>query len=380
MHSNTDTLAHASRRNLNMHTEFINRSNPATLVRQHQLCQIDPRTKIMLRSSPPILDCPHLLRQIDRRTKIMLRSSPPTRRHCSAASRTWLCLGLSLSLAGGSLACRSTPHRPTACSLRTPATDDAMTTAALIPAPVWLDLLAPDHLDALSVGDPHTCSGAPLRAESLTGRSRVLPRRTIDDRSLTIAQIGDDALVWARVLYYDDGDALGALGLLSRHEDQVDPAGAHLEVLAIGSLRAPAKLLELRVETLSDDAQVVITRGQRCPDEGSCVVEIQLLPWIGNAFVDAPLRRGEREAPARIRVHEHNLGPDIDGWRQESDIRRQVRAQADGLIIAETLRIRRCPSALPEACEEEASVHRERPLTFDGQRLYAPPSLWTDKN
>ncbi len=289
-----------------------------------------------------------------------------------------IAIGLCLSLAGGSLACRSTPHRATPCSLRTPATDEAVATAELIPAPVWLDLLAPDHRDALSLRDPHTCSGAPLRAESLAGSSQVLPLRTIDDSSLTIAQVGDNALVWARVLYYADGDALGALGLLSRHEDEGDPAGAHLEVIAIGALRAPAKLLDLQVLPLSKDAQVVITRGQRCPDSGGpCVIEIHLLPWVDDAFVDAPLLQGGRIAPARIRVHESSLGPeDNNGWRQETEIRRQVRTQAGKLIIAETLRIRRCPSALPESCEEEASVHRERVLSFDGQRLHAPPSLW----
>lgn len=307
-----------------------------------------------------------------------------TLRRSHTPRRTWafsLALGLCLTLTGGSLACRTTPHRATPCSLRTPATGEALATAALIPAPVWLDLLAPDHRDTLNLKDPHTCSGAPLRAESLADSSPVLPRRTIDDSSLTIAQIGDNALIWARVLYYADGDALGALGLLSRHKDEGDPAGAHLEVIAIGALRAPAKLLALQVLPLSKGAQVVVIRGQRCPVKGGpCVVEIQLLPWVHDAFVDASLLQSGRETPARIRVHESSLGPDNGGWRQETEIRRQVRAQADGLIIAETLRIRRCPSALPEGCEEEASVHRERPLSFDGQRLHAPPSLWPNED
>ncbi len=275
--------------------------------------------------------------------------------------------------------CARTPHRPTACTLRAPAGEEAMTAAALIPVDVWADLLAPDHRERRDpLAEIHDCSGAPLTAPSLRGQGRRAPRTEIDERSITLAAVDDDILLWLRLLEYDDGDALGVLALLSRHGETDDPEGPHLEVRAVGTLRAPADPLELRVEPLAAEGdKLVLARGRRCPEGGPCVVEIQLIPWIDGRFVDVELRAGDEEpAPARILLHDRRIGEIDDGWRREAEIRRRVRAEASSVTITETLQLRRCPAALPEGCEEEATVHRERPLDYRRPYLEIGPSLW----
>lgn len=292
-----------------------------------------------------------------------------------AAAITALALLLSGPLSG----CAHTPHRPTACSFRAPAGADALTTASLIPAPVWADLLAPDHRDRQDpLAELHSCSGAALTAPSLQGRAQRLPSQEIDERSMTMTAVGDDVLLWLRLLDYDNGDALGVLALLSRHSLDDDPAGAHLEVRAVGTLRAPAIPLELRVEPLGDGQKLILARGRRCQPEAPCVVEVQLLPWIGDRFVDATLASSSaaKPIPARIRLHEASASAVKDGWRQEAEIRRTIRAEPSGLVVIETLHVRRCPGALPEGCEEEAKVHRERPLRYRDAELEIGPSLW----
>ena len=283
-------------------------------------------------------------------------------------------------LLGGHLSgCAHTPHRPTACSLRAPAGADAMTTAELIPAPIWADLLAPDHRERQDpLAELHSCSGSALAAPSLQGSAQRMPTREIDERSMTMTAVGDDVLLWLRLLDYDDGDALGVLALLSRHSADDDPTGAHLEVRAVGTLRAPAIPLDLRVEPLGDGRKLVLARGRRCRPKAPCVVEVQLLPWAGEHFVDAELTSpGATEpTPARIRLHEASTGPVYDGWRREAEVRRTIRAEPSGLVVLETLHLRRCPGALPEGCEEEATVHRERPLRYRGSDLEIAPSLW----
>jgi hypothetical protein len=286
---------------------------------------------------------------------------------------------LTLLLSGPLSGCAHRPHRPTACSFRAPAGADALTTASLIPPPVWADLLAPDHRDRQDpLAELHSCSGSVLITPSLQGHAQRLPSREIDERSMTMTAVGDDVLLWLRLLDFDDGDSLGVLALLSRHSIDDDPTGAHLEVRAVGTLRAPAIPLDLRVEPLGDGHRVILARGRRCRKETPCVVEVQLLPWIGDRFVDATLTSSSatEPMPARIRLREASAGAVVDGWRREAEVRRTIRAESSGLVVLETLHVRRCPGALPEGCEEEAKVHRERPLRYRDAELEIDPSIW----
>jgi len=242
----------------------------------------------------------------------------------------------------------------------------------------WLDLLAPDHYSArVATPQVHTCSGGALHVDPLGESSVPLPSAPPEEVALTITAVGDDVLLWAPVVYYEDGDALGVLAILSRHTDNA-PAGPHLEVRTIGALRAPAISLEMRVETLADGVKLVLARGRRCPVQGrACVVEIQALPWVGARFIDAPLRTDAGPETARIRVHETATAGSARGSStRNAEVRRQIRADDAGVTITETIHVRRCASALAENCHDEATLHRERPLTFDDESLYAPASVW----
>ncbi|MEZ4379866.1 MAG: hypothetical protein R3A79_00855 [Nannocystaceae bacterium] len=280
-------------------------------------------------------------------------------------------------LVGAALcACRPPPHPPTPCSLRAPAAEDAATASERIPAAVWLDLLVPDHRD---VRDPlaalHTCTGAPLRVDSSRHDAQVLPSG--EPAPVRIAAVDEArALMWAPLRDYDDGDALGPIVLLRRH----DPGdSAHLEILAIGALRAP-RAAQLRLEALADGGELVVAEGARCEadvgEEARCVRELQLLPRSGERLVDAALRSGDVEGPARIAAALSVATP-IPGGLRAATLERSLRGDPEGVRIVEVLRVRRCVGAAGEGCDDVATIRRERPLRFDGERLLAPASLWT---
>ncbi|MCA9658277.1 MAG: hypothetical protein KC486_08030 [Myxococcales bacterium] len=275
-------------------------------------------------------------------------------------------------LAGALSGCRPPPHPPTPCSLRAPGGDEAAAATQRIPAAVWLDLLVPDNRDA---SDPlaamHTCTGAALTVDSLGRDARVMPAG--DAPALRITAVDDArALLWAPLRDYDDGDALGPVALLRRHAPE--DGGAHLELLALGALRAPSRA-SLRLERLADGAEVVVAEGERCAGEERCVREIQLLPRAGERLIDAPLRSVAEDGPARLAVA-LAAGLGDSGGVRTAALERTLRGGPDGLMIVEVLRVQRCAGSEGEGCADEATLRRERPLSFDGERLHAPPSLW----
>lgn len=289
-----------------------------------------------------------------------------------AALRGWARVLGGLLLAGASVGCRPPPHPPTPCSLRAPGGEEAALATERIPAAVWLDLLVPDNRDA---SDPlaalHTCTGAALTVESLGGDARVMPGG--DAPALRIVAVDDErALLWAPLRDYDDGDALGPVVLLRRHAPA--EGEAHLELLALGALRAPRRA-SLRLERLADGVEVVVAEGERCTDDGRCLRELHLLPRAGERLVDAPLRSGSEEGPARLAVSlAARVG--VSGGVRTAALDRALRGDAEGLTIVEVLRVQRCVGSQGEGCTDEATLRRERPLSFDGERLLAPSSLW----
>lgn len=276
--------------------------------------------------------------------------------------RSFFALTLGLAAAG----CRPPLHAPTPCPLRARAEGSPLQAATSTPAAVWFDLLAPDHARA---SDPwaeiHECSGRALDGGPARA-SKILPHTPPGAADLSFAAApGGDLLVWARVIRHDDGDALGPIALIHRHED-------HLEVSAIGSLRAPAAAPSLRLEAPEGGPPILVAEGQRCVREGACVREAQLVPLVGHRFVPVAIAAAEGgRRPARIVLEEAEAHPLADGWVREVVIQRRLAVRGDALVIREVTRIRECPSGLSQACEEQVGIDRAEALALEDDVLVA---------
>ncbi|MEZ4452870.1 MAG: hypothetical protein R3B09_25655 [Nannocystaceae bacterium] len=271
-------------------------------------------------------------------------------------------LASALALALTAVACRPPPHPPLPCPMRARAGGSALEAATSTPWTVWFDLLAPDHAKAADPwAEVHECSGRPLDGGPAPD-SKILPHRPPGAAALSFAAApGGDLVVWARVVRYDDGDALGPIAQIRRHDD-------HLEVAAIGSLRAPAEAVTLRVEAPERGAPLVIAEGDRCPRPDACVREAQLLPRLGHRFVPIGIAAGEGPPrAARIPLEAVTTTTLADGWVREVETSRRLTVGGEGLAIHEITRIRECPQGLSQACEEQRGVDREDRLEIEDE-------------
>lgn len=288
-----------------------------------------------------------------------LRSGPTSTRAVVAAR--WL---LALAL-GVFAACRPPPHPPTPCSLRPPSD-------APIAAATWLDLLAPgSRTNHAPESGWELCTGEAAATGEHQRPARVLPERRRGPEDLSVAELGDELAVWVRLVDLDDGDAIGPLALLGRHD-------AHLELHALGALRAPAGAPTIEATPPGGGPRLVVIRGARCPDGGApCVREAQLLLVAGGRVVDPPLREGGSLGPARM-VLADAIDRPIDGARIErATLRRSVELAGSEAHVFETLTLVECPEGATDdagACEDVMTIRAERTIAaIDGALVVEAP-------
>lgn len=247
----------------------------------------------------------------------------------------------------------------------------------MLPPAAWFGLLVPGvRRPALTAPpEPRECSGRPIAARPPGAPGEPLPRRPLAESDLTFAP-GPEGhmLVWARVEHFADGTARGPVALIRW-------VARGVEVRGVGTLWAPARRVRLRLEPLAA-GQVLVADSERCAgdDPDSCARELQLLPLVGQRFVQADLREeggAGPTGPARVATRERSDIEMRDGWVRRADVQRHVRVRDRRVTIAEELRVRECdPSASPELCRERLRVREDRPLTWQDGRFSAPASAW----
>ncbi len=248
----------------------------------------------------------------------------------------------------------------------------------MLPPEVWLGLLVPGirRPTFTTPPEPRDCSNKAIAARPPGPPTEQLPPRPLLESDLTFAPgPGGQMLVWARVEHFADGTARGPVAL-------VRWVARGVEVRGVGTLWAPTRRVRLRLEPLGD-IQLLVADSERCASEApdSCARELQLLPLIGQRFIQADLREDGSEegqtAPARVTMLERSDLKMRDGWMRRADVQRHVRVRDNHITIAEELRVRECdPSAAPELCRERLRVREDRPLVWRDGRFTAPASAW----
>lgn len=117
-----------------------------------------------------------------------------------------------------------------------------------------------------------------------TATTERLADHELDGDDLVVTdREGESFLVWAQAHHFTDGDALGPVAVAQWFRRGI-------RVSALGGLRAPAKHVRLRLETLSE-GQVLIVEGDTCPpDGGHCTRVVRVVPLLEGTFVDRPMR------------------------------------------------------------------------------------------
>jgi hypothetical protein len=235
---------------------------------------------------------------------------------------------------------------------------------------VWFALLVPgfDRHTGEPPDDLRDCSRRDITG-SADGRDTPTPARPRTADDLTFGTADDGALlVWARLLDYPDGTALGPV-VLARWVAQ------GLEIRGVGGLRAPARRARLHLESLPGDLPLLIAEGEACPvdpacptcpsDQVACPREAVLLPLVDQRFLTADIIEGEHAPrPAVVRLDERHDLPRADGRTRRVEVRRRIDLRGRTPALHAAIRIRDCAPGLP--CDEHLTLVDARPLTLSG--------------
>lgn len=252
-----------------------------------------------------------------------------------------------------------------------------------LPVDVWYSVLVRNfNRTAMQAPDePRECSGQKIEVnwpESLKedprAAARKLDRRSLGDGDISFTQTEDgDLLVWARILELGNGDAVGPVGL-------VRWVARGLEVRGIGTVQAPAQRARLRLETLSDESQVLVLESETCPEDqkGTCAREVQLLPLVDQRFVSAPLvEDGVDSGPARFLLTDHFDEPLKDGWIRRYELQRRLDFETGVPVMNENIHTKDCdPKSPATPCDERIAASEQRPLIFQEGVFNVGKSPW----
>jgi hypothetical protein len=247
----------------------------------------------------------------------------------------------------------------------------------VLPPDVWFALLVPgfDRQAGAPPEDPRDCSQRAI----VTDEDPPLPARprTADDLSFGTSDDGA-ALVWARLLDYPDGTAVGPV-VLARWVPQ------GLEIRGVGSLRAPARRARLRLERLQDGHPLLLAEGEACPVDPACTTcppgqvpcprEAVLLPLVDQRFLAADIIEGEHAPrPARLRLDERRELPRPGGRTRRLEIRRRIDLRGAAPALHAAIRIRDCVPGLP--CDDHLTLVDARPLALAGLTFVTAEDPW----
>ena len=251
---------------------------------------------------------------------------------------------------------------------------DCTGTPSAIPTP----LPAPPNEAGVGAG-----VGADVEACPPVVTEEPLPSRPLTDDDLVVAPGPDGTtLVWVHASHYADGEASGPVAI-------VEWTRAGVAVRALGSLRAPTRAADLRVE-LAGGQRFVVVGGEVCPplepeaDDRArvCVRVVRLLPIVAGRIATVGVRASaDADAPclgpAAFVLGEAHTAELGSGRVREFEIVRSVRFDRDGIRIAEQVAIADRDPNEPEAPPQPfRAAARERALVFDGQWFATEPSLW----
>lgn len=247
----------------------------------------------------------------------------------------------------------------------------------VLPPDVWFALLVPgfDRQAGAPPEDPRDCSQRPIVGDA----DDALPARprTADDLSFGTSDDGA-ALVWARLLDYPDGTAVGPV-VLARWVPQ------GLEIRGVGSLRAPARRARLRLETLQDGHPLLIAEGEACPVDPACTTcppgqvpcprEAVLLPLVDQRFLAADIVEGEHAPrPARLRLDERRELTRADGRTRRLEVRRRIDLRGPTPALHAAIRVRDCVPGRP--CDDHLTLVDARPLALAGLTFVTAEDPW----
>lgn len=260
----------------------------------------------------------------------------------------------------------------------------------VLPTWRWFQLVAPNVKlklpEILPPDELRTCNGASVgitwpdpEHEALDPRANAsaLPPRPLTDADLTMVEAPDGyVLLWARLRHYDDGSALGPVALARRVERGV-------EIRGVGTLWMHAQRPRLRLETLGDDAQVLVADALRCPSAEAraagdrCAREIHLLPLIKQRFMQADLvEDGALIGPARFLSFERIDTPERESVRR-AEVLRVLRFKGGKATVAESIYAADC-DLRTQTCDGESRSRDERELRWDpdAQRFTVHRGTW----
>ena len=245
----------------------------------------------------------------------------------------------------------------------------------VLPPELWFALLVPgfDRKTGEAPRDPGDCSGRPISGPD---EAALPPRpRTPDDLSFGTSRDGA-LLVWARLFDYPDGTARGPV-VLARWVPQ------GLEIRGVGSLRAPARRVRLRLERAADHP-LLIAEGESCPAcaQGTCPEsqvlcprEAVLLPLVAQRFLAADLIEGEHPPrPARLRLDERHELPRPDGSTRRLEIRRRLDLRGPSPALHAAIRVRDCSPGRP--CNDHLTLADTRSLELAGLTFVTAADPW----
>ncbi len=268
--------------------------------------------------------------------------------------RTLACLGLTV------IACHPAPVRdlPVCPSLVT-ATRATESDTRVLPPVLWLSLLVPsfDRSTGEVRDDATDCS----RREVLEDHERPLPGRARTGDDLSFATTRDGAvLVWARLFEFPDGTARGPV-VLAHWVDH------GLEIRGVGSLRAPARRVRLRLEHLPGDHRLLVAEGEACAVDAAtpCPRSAVLLPLVDQRFLVADLVEGdEPPRPALLRLDEAHEQTRNDGSIRRLEVHRRLELTSETPSLHALIQVHDCQ---PDAtCHEHLSLLDTRPLELAG--------------
>ena len=247
----------------------------------------------------------------------------------------------------------------------------------VLPPDLWFALLVPgfDRKTGAVPDDPRDCSDRPI-----TGPDEPpLPARprTPDDLSFGTSRDGA-LLVWARLIDYADGSARGPV-VLARWVPQ------GLEIRGVGSLRAAARRVRLRLEHAAGHPLLIAEgeacaadpcTGDTCPErQVPCPREAVLLPLVDQRFLGADIVEGEHPPrPARLRLDERQDFSRADGTTRRLEIRRRIDLRGPSPALHAAIRVRDCSPGLP--CNDHLTLTDSRSLELAGLTFVTAGDPW----
>ncbi|HFE44526.1 MAG TPA: hypothetical protein ENJ18_03385 [Nannocystis exedens] len=312
-------------------------------------------------------------------------------RHLGLAPFLGLSLALLLALPW-ELACR--PKDPPICAADVASDRAEEADTRELEVEVWYDVLLrgvtrrPLAVPEEATGCQHVPVAIRLSEELAAVDPRAaatkLPRHALGEADITFgdATLASDQLVWARIDAFDDGTAIGVIALARWHEKG-------LEIRGIGTLRAPATRVSLRLEEFGDEGseegirEVLVVTGEACrPGQvGACQREVYLMPLVDQHFVQAGLiEAGAPAGPARVVLRAVDEAELSDGWLRRAEVLRTVKYGGTSLVVSEHIEQSDCPpDADASECRLAETSDRVRALVWDERNsvfVADEPSAW----